>query len=53
MANDDGSKWDELKWKRQLETFGLNDEPVDVEGPDHAVGTLWYITRTPLQIVRM
>jgi hypothetical protein len=44
MTDSGGPKWDELKWKRKLETFGFDDEPVHVEGPDHAADTLWYLS---------
>ncbi|KAI9887100.1 MAG: hypothetical protein M1823_001090 [Watsoniomyces obsoletus] len=33
MTNPDGSSWDKFEWRRQLETFGNDDEPVIASGP--------------------
>lgn len=41
MANTDGSTWDELKWRRRLETFGNNDAAVLASDPDGEVGVMW------------
>ncbi|KAL5373617.1 hypothetical protein DPSP01_012555 [Paraphaeosphaeria sporulosa] len=34
MSTTDWSKWDQLKYRRRLETFGLDDGPVIASGPD-------------------
>ncbi|KAF2683741.1 phosphoglycerate mutase-like protein [Lentithecium fluviatile CBS 122367] len=34
MANHDWAKWDQLKYRRRLETFGIDDGPVIASGPD-------------------
>ncbi|KAF2194885.1 phosphoglycerate mutase-like protein [Zopfia rhizophila CBS 207.26] len=34
MATTDWSKWDELKYRRRLETFGMDDGPVIAAGPN-------------------
>ncbi|OCK79686.1 phosphoglycerate mutase-like protein [Lepidopterella palustris CBS 459.81] len=34
MATTDWDKWDKLKYRRRLETFGLDDGPVVATGPD-------------------
>ncbi|MCJ1251506.1 hypothetical protein MMC30_008740 [Trapelia coarctata] len=33
MTTTDYSSWDELRWRRRLETFGENDEPIIAVGP--------------------
>ncbi|KAL5431592.1 hypothetical protein PMIN06_012261 [Paraphaeosphaeria minitans] len=34
MSTTDWSKWDQLKYRRRLETFGLDDGPAIATGPD-------------------
>ncbi|KAF2749384.1 phosphoglycerate mutase-like protein [Sporormia fimetaria CBS 119925] len=34
MGTTDWSRWDHLKYRRRLETFGMNDEPVIASGPN-------------------
>ncbi|KAF4301323.1 putative histidine acid phosphatase protein [Botryosphaeria dothidea] len=34
MSANDASQWDELKWRRRLETFGGDDGPVIASGPN-------------------
>lgn len=34
MSTTDWSKWDALKYRRRLETFGIDDGPVIASGPD-------------------
>ncbi|KAF2740843.1 phosphoglycerate mutase-like protein [Polyplosphaeria fusca] len=34
MASTDWSRWDQLKYRRRLETFGLDDGPVIASGPN-------------------
>ena len=41
MTNFDASAWSNMQWRRQLETFGENDEPVIVTVPGADVDTVW------------
>lgn len=41
MTNLDGSSWDKLEWRRRLETFGENDEPIISAGPGGKVDSVW------------
>ena len=41
MTNLDASAWSNMQWRRQLETFGENDEPVIVTVPGADVDTVW------------
>jgi len=42
MTTTDYSAWDDLRWRRRLETFGENDEPVLAAGPKGEVDGVWY-----------
>lgn len=52
MTKTDWSTWDELQWRRRMETFGDDDRPVLAAGPEGAVDTVWYeMQRLALQSV--
>jgi acid phosphatase len=36
------TKWDQLEWRRRLETFGKDDLPVIVTGSGNAYDGVWY-----------
>lgn len=40
MTKTDWSSWDELRWRRRLETFGNNDAAVLASGPNGEVGVV-------------
>lgn len=42
MTKTDWSSWDELQWRRRLETFGDNDASVLATGPTGEVDAVWY-----------
>jgi acid phosphatase len=35
------SEWDDLKWRRRLETFGQNDTPIITAGPNGSLDGIW------------
>ena len=41
MNKTDWSSWDQLQWRRRLETFGKDDSPVIATGPQGEVDTVW------------
>ncbi len=41
MTKSDSSAWSELKWRRRLETFGENDNPILSAGPNGEVDGIW------------
>lgn len=41
MSTKDASQWDELKWRRRLETFGVDDGPVIASGPKGEFDAIW------------
>jgi acid phosphatase len=45
MTSLDGSKWDDLKWRRRLETFGPDGRPMVVPGVGDKGGGIWYEQR--------
>ena len=44
MTRKDGTEWDELRWKRRIETFGRDDGPVVTAGPSGDVDGVWRVT---------
>lgn len=42
MAKADASAWDELHWRRRLETFGDRDQAVFASGPNGEIDNVWY-----------
>jgi acid phosphatase len=45
MHPTDTSKWDQLSYRRRLETFGVDDGPVIAAGPGGEFDAVWYILR--------
>ncbi len=43
MTSPDGSSWDKFEWRRQLETFGDDDEPMIASGPRGNVDSIWWV----------
>ena len=43
MTKADGSAWDEMQWRRRLETFGEDDGPVIASGPKGEIDGVWYL----------
>ena len=43
MTKTDGSSWDEMKWRRRLETFGDNDASVLASGPRSELDAVWLV----------
>ena len=41
MSEDGGKGWDKLEWRRRLETFGHDDEPVVASGARGEVDSIW------------
>lgn len=41
MSTADWSQWDELKYRRRLETFGPDDAPVITQGPKGEIDAIW------------
>ena len=41
MTKIDGSQWDQLQWRRRLETFGDNDSSVLASGPNGEIDAVW------------
>ena len=41
MTNSDGSAWDQLQWRKCLEIFGNNDEPLLAKGPGGETDGVW------------
>ena len=41
MTKNDRSAWDDLQWRRRLETFGDNDASVLQSGPNGEVDAIW------------
>lgn len=53
MIKTDWSSWDDLHWRRRLETFGKDDSPLVATGPNGEVDAVWYqnldhISRFPI-----
>ena len=42
MTRTDWSSWDNLKWRRRLETFGDHDASVLASGPGGETDAVWY-----------
>jgi acid phosphatase len=42
MTKLDWSGWNELQWRRRIETFGENDEPVIARGGRGEADGIWY-----------
>ena len=42
MTKTDQSGWDQLQWRRRLETFGKNDASIVARGPKGEVDGIWY-----------
>lgn len=42
MHPTDTSKWDQLSYRRRLETFGIDDGPVVAAGPGGEFDAVWY-----------
>lgn len=41
MTKNDCSAWDDLQWRRRLETFGENDASILQSGPNGEVDAIW------------
>ena len=41
MEKSDSTEWNQLQWRRRLETFGDNDTAVLSAGPDGEVDGIW------------
>ena len=41
MTKADASTWDELHWRRRLETFGDRDQAVFASGPKGEIDNVW------------
>ena len=41
MSTTDWKNWDELKYRRRLETFGMDDGPVIASGPNGEFDAVW------------
>ena len=41
MTETDWSSWDELKFRRRMETFGEDDLPVIAAGPNGEIDGVW------------
>lgn len=41
MTNRDWSSWTDFQWRRRIETFGEDDNPVLAAGPTGMVDTVW------------
>ena len=41
MSEDGGKGWDKLEWRRRLETFDHDDEPVVASGARGEVDSIW------------
>lgn len=37
----EGSSWNELQWRRRIETFGIDDGPVIAAGPRGEIDAIW------------
>lgn len=48
MATTDWSKWDSLKYRRRLETFGIDDGPIIASGPNGEFDAIWSAIHMPL-----
>jgi acid phosphatase len=42
-TNNDLSSWDALQWRRQIETFGHDDEAVSTRGPGGETEAIWQV----------
>jgi hypothetical protein len=42
MHPTDTSKWDQLSYRRRIETFGVDDGPVVAAGPKGEFDAIWY-----------
>lgn len=43
MTKTDRTSWDDLKWRRRLETFGDNDASVLASGPRGETDAMWWV----------
>jgi acid phosphatase len=43
MAKTDWSHWDDFKYRRRLETFGIDDGPVIAAGPGGEFDGIWFV----------
>lgn len=43
MASHDLTKWDGLTYRRRIETFGNDDEPVVAAGPKGEFDGIWWV----------
>ncbi|KAI9783070.1 MAG: hypothetical protein M1839_004239 [Geoglossum umbratile] len=41
LSDDPDSEWDQLKWRRRLETFGEDDDPAIAAGPKGKMDAIW------------
>lgn len=46
LGSGDHSKWDEMQYRRRLETFGIDDGPVVAAGPKGEFDSIWYVLVT-------
>ena len=44
MTGADGSAWDEIRWRRRLETFGDDDSPVLAAEKREEADAIWSVT---------
>jgi acid phosphatase len=45
MTKTDWSHWDDFKYRRRLETFGIDDGPVIATGPGGEFDGIWFVLR--------
>lgn len=41
MTKADGSSWNELQWRRRIETFSIDDGPVIASGSRGEIDAVW------------
>ena len=41
MAESDSSQWDQLQWRRRIESFGSDDGPSIARGPKGEIDGIW------------
>lgn len=50
VMNANNSKWTALEWRRRMETFGKDDNPVLASGPRGEVDAIWYVAFCTLSL---
>jgi len=42
-AKQDMASWDGFQWRRKMEAFGDNDEPIIARGPGGEIEAIWLV----------